>query len=89
MKTSKDILALIRDVEEKSREAYMLGKVLNISALITQLQLEEFANVARIKELLEKHFGEEPLDYEPDTGTIELSRDLETEEWKSKEDIPA
>lgn len=86
MKSSQDILRAIKQVEEEGKKAYMLGKALDISPLISRLQLEYFANVARIRELLEKNYGEKPLDYEPESGTIELSRDLETEEWKSKED---
>lgn len=85
MKTSREILKTIKHIEEEGKKAYMLGKAIDISLVMNILQLEYFANIARIKELLEKHFGEEPLDYEPESNTIEFRRDMDTTEWKKEE----
>ncbi len=72
MRNSREILELKEKIEQKAREAYMMGKQLDITPLMSDLQLDYFANVSRIRELLEKKMGELPLD-----GTIELCRDVD------------
>ena len=75
-------------VEMEGKRAYMLGKQLDISSVMTKLQLEFFANAARIKELLEKNMGEKPLDYEslPEQG-IGLDGNLDSEEREEEKII--
>jgi len=88
MKNSKEILEIIQMVEMEGKRAYMLGKQLDISSVMTKLQLEFFANAARIKELLEKNMGEKPLDYEslPEQG-IGLDGNLDSEEREEEKII--
>ena len=56
-KNDIEILEIIQMVEMEGKRAYLLGKQLDISSVMTKLQLEFFANAARIKELLEKNMG--------------------------------
>jgi len=88
MKNSKEILEIIQMVEMEGKRAYLLGKQLDISSVMTKLQLEFFANAARIKELLEKNMGEKPLDYEslPEQG-IGLDGNLDSEEREEEKII--
>lgn len=81
IKTSEDILEGILLMEMEAQRAYMLGKRLDVSAVMARLQMESYANIARIRELLEKQMGEKPLDYEPlpEQG-IELGGPVDTEE---------
>ena len=75
-------------VEMEGKRAYLSGKQLDISSVMTKLQLEFFANAARIKELLEKNMGEKPLDYEslPEQG-IGLDGNLDSEEREEEKII--
>lgn len=88
MKNSKEILEIIQMGEMEGKRAYLLGKQLDISSVMTKLQLEVFANAARIKELLEKNMGEKPLDYEslPEQG-IGLDGNLDSEEREEEKII--
>ena len=88
MKNSKEILEIIQMVEMEGKRAYMLGKQLDISSVMTKLQLEFFANAARIKELLEKNMGEKPLDYEslPEQG-IGLDGNMDSKEREEEKII--
>lgn len=88
IKTSKDILEGILIIEMEAQRAYLLGKRLDVSAAMARLQMESFANIARIRELLEKQMGEKPLDYEslPEQG-IGLDGNMDSEERKEEEII--
>lgn len=81
MQSSKELLKTIQKIDEAAKDAYLLGKGgIDIGPLMARLQMESFANIARIRELLEKKFGEESLD-----GIIELRGDLVSTEREEKD----
>lgn len=76
--TAIEILSFKDIIQQKAREADLLGKRLDVSPLMFELQIENYANIARIRELLEKKFGETPL------YGIELRGEVVTSEWEDQ-----